>query len=102
MDNQQGLVYDEKTTVTENSEKFLWFFTNLIYKLHNINPDTSYFFILDNARIHNRDKIGEKINNFHYGYYILPPYSPFLNPIERVFSEQKALVKNFLRQKINN
>jgi len=64
MDNQQGLVYKEKTTATVNSDKFLGFLTNLINKLHNENPDTSYVLIFDNARIHNREKITDKKSIF--------------------------------------
>ncbi|KAF7687784.1 hypothetical protein CDIK_3019 [Cucumispora dikerogammari] len=49
-------------------------------------------FILDNARIHHYKGLSEdpEISNFNIRY--LPPYSPFLNPIENVFSVWKNLV----------
>lgn len=49
--------------------------------------------ILDNARIHTANKVKERIKFWQKrGLYIfyLPPYSPHLNIIERLWKELKA------------
>ena len=43
-------------------------------------------FILDNARIHHYTGLNELRSNNRIRLEYLPPYSPFLNPIENVFS----------------
>lgn len=49
-------------------------------------------FILDNARIHHYKGLAEKIEELNIKLIYLPPYSPFLNPIENIFSVWKNTV----------
>ncbi|OQS53588.1 hypothetical protein EHP00_1368 [Ecytonucleospora hepatopenaei] len=47
-----------------------------------VNP----VFFMDNARIHHYQELRATIENLGLNIQYLPPYSPFLNPIENVFS----------------
>ena len=49
-------------------------------------------FILDNARIHHYRGLNETIASLEMRLLFLPPYSPFLNPIENIFSVWKNMV----------
>ena len=49
-------------------------------------------FILDNARIHHYKGLNETISELNLKLSYLPPYSPFLNRIEKIFSVWKNLV----------
>ena len=49
-------------------------------------------FILDNARIHHYRGLNQIVQQLGLDLRYLPPYSPFLNPIENVFSVWKNLV----------
>ena len=43
--------------------------------------------VMDNARIHHADTVVKALDN--YNVLFLPPYSPYLNPIELWFGELK-------------
>ena len=45
---------------------------------------------MDNAPIHTPAKIRDLVESRHYKCLYLPPYSPFLNPIEEFWSKVKA------------
>ena len=49
-------------------------------------------FILDNARIYHYKGLNETISELNLKLCYLPPYSPFLNTIENIFSVWKNLV----------
>ena len=51
------------------------------------------YIVLDNMRFHKSDLIKQAVPRAGKVLKYLPPYSPFLNPIEEVFSEWKAAVK---------
>ncbi len=61
--------------------------------LRNLNADcvqkniTNPVFIMDNARIHHYSGVVELISELNLNVMYLPPYSPFLNPIENAFSK---------------
>ena len=48
---------------------------------------------MDNVRFHHSQGIRESIEAAEHRLVYLPPYSPFLNPIEEVFSKWKGRVK---------
>lgn len=50
------------------------------------------FYIMNNARIHHYRGLAETIERLGLTIKYLPPYSPFLNPIENVFSVWKQKV----------
>ncbi|EIE80620.1 hypothetical protein RO3G_05325 [Rhizopus delemar RA 99-880] len=48
---------------------------------------------MDNAPIHKPEKITEEVSKRGYRIIYLPPYSPFLNPIEEFWAKVKTLVR---------
>ena len=48
---------------------------------------------MDNASIHTPIKVRELVENRGYKCLYLPPYSPFLNPIEDFWSKVKAGIR---------
>ena len=63
---------------------------------HYLCPNLNYgdCVVLDNARIHRNSEIFDIANDFGLTILYLPPYSPDLNPIEKVW----ANFKNKLRR----
>ena len=45
--------------------------------------------VMDNAPIHKPEKITEEVNKRGYRIVYLPLYSPFLNPIEELWTKVK-------------
>jgi transposase len=50
--------------------------------------------VMDNVRFHHNNEILERIRSRGHLVKFLPPYSPFLNPIENMFSQWKQLVRS--------
>ena len=98
---QVGIVYYELQRATCNAERFGIYLDNLSIVL----DDEPAFIIMDNAPAHSR---AEMMNPEIHTIQKLPPYSPFLNPIEEVFSIVKAAIKaklndaNIQRQLLND
>jgi transposase len=78
-----------KTTINTVSADFIIdFFEEFSFKIHR-----QTVVVLDNARIHMAAKVRERLEFWqNRGLYIfyLPPYSPHLNIIERLWKELKA------------
>lgn len=60
-------------------------------------PDCEAVIIMDNAPAHRRAK-DAAVSDLHTVMY-LPPYSPFFNPIEELFSKFKLGVKAYMRER---
>lgn len=91
-----GWVYHEIETGTVNHIRFESYIQNLIVFLKNNHPNQQHIIIMDNAKIHQKQSLYEIFNREHVSLLFLPPYSPFLNPIERCFSQVKSHVKKWL------
>ena len=50
--------------------------------------------IMDNVRFHKTDYILNLVAETDHTILFLPPYSPFLNPIEELFNQLKSMVKH--------
>lgn len=76
-----------------NADLFLEFIKQIVASLDRDNA-AEHYFIMDNAPIHTANIIKNyfKEETRHRVHY-LPPYSPFLNPIEECFSKLKGLVR---------
>lgn len=86
-----------------NGTRFTDYVTNcllpILQPFNWINPHS--IAIMDNGSIHHVDEVSELIENQAGArLHFLPPYSPDLNPIEKVFGQVKAIMKqnNFLFQ----
>ena len=49
--------------------------------------------IMDNMRSHHAKTVTEFLDNAGISYMYLPPYSPDLNPIEKMWSKMKAILR---------
>jgi len=72
-------------------------FKNFLEELNNKTSNNKYL-LLDNARIHHSKIVKEYMEHISHKLIYNAPYSPEYNPIEKVFSKIKTLV----RQKSNN
>ncbi|CEP09528.1 hypothetical protein, partial, partial [Parasitella parasitica] len=71
---------------------FKKFVAGIMKKLDDTNAGP-HFFVMDNASIHKTPAVKDLFKNSNHKMCLLPPYSPFLNPIEECFSKLKGLVK---------
>ncbi|XP_065314871.1 uncharacterized protein LOC135923831 [Gordionus sp. m RMFG-2023] len=76
---------------------------NAIYFSNYINEILNHFeepnminmiFVMDNVPFHHNHSIRESIERKGHTLKYLPPYSPYLNPIENVFFQWKDFVRN--------
>lgn len=81
-----------------NTEYFTDFIYQLIEKLRSLNIENAVL-VLDNVPFHKSASIKTLIELNGHKILFLPPYSPFLNPIENFFSQWKSLIR---RQNIAN
>ncbi|KAG0421621.1 hypothetical protein DMUE_6280, partial [Dictyocoela muelleri] len=89
----KNCVLHHKIEITAyNIRKFHEFLTELIAVLNQkgIHGTT---IIMDNVPFHKNIEIQNLIENAGHNILYLPPYSPFLNPIENLFSQWKYKVK---------
>lgn len=75
-----------------NVEHFGEFLTTLIGHLGEDHIRGAYF-VMDNVRFHRTDEIQQLIRAHGHVPVFLPPYSPFLNPIEELFNQWKNNIK---------
>lgn len=86
--SRDNTFFSKMTTDSINADFIVDFFEEFSFKILK-----QTVVILDNARIHLAQKVKERINYWQKrGLYIiyLPPYSPHLNIIERLWKELKA------------
>lgn len=65
---------------------------SIMEKLDSTNTGP-HFFVMDNASFHKADVVKDLFKNSQHEMCLIPPYSPFLNPVEECFSKLKNLVK---------
>ena len=90
--SKNGIVYYKSQDFAFNSQTFGIFLIELIEKLR-INNSNNFIFVMDNVRFHKTLEIRNILAEKNIGVQYLPPYSPFLNPIENMFSKWKEIVK---------
>ena len=89
--NKYDLIYHKIHNTAINSEDF----KTCLIELKNqclAAEISDPVFILDNARIYHYKGLNKTISKLNLKLCYLPPYSPFLNPIENIFSVWKNLV----------
>ena len=87
----EPIIYQE----TAKNDLIAAYFNQLKVKL----PPNS-FVILDNATYHNNKKIKEIVANSNITLIFLPPYSPELNPIEKLWDSVKKCLKSYYDNKL--
>ena len=87
-----GIQQYETKTSAYNSESFIEFLRNLVNHLNSIGR-TQGVFIMDNVNLHKTTEVRNFMAQSGFELLFLPPYSPFLNPIENMFSKWKNFTK---------
>ena len=75
------------------SHNFIEFIKQIIEMNNNLPPNEKLYILLDNAKIHHTKELTNLLKDTQIELIYNPPYSPQYNPIERVFSKVKYLVK---------
>ncbi|KAG0436621.1 hypothetical protein DMUE_4127 [Dictyocoela muelleri] len=75
-----------------NPLSFEFFLIELFDILRAINVENAVF-VMDNVSFHKSSLITNLVEYTQHSILYLPPYSPFLNPIENLFSQWKDLVR---------
>ena len=57
--------------------------------------DCDSVLVMDNMKSHHAKAVKDLLDNSGVRYIYLPPYSPDLNPIEKLWSKVKALLRKF-------
>ena len=89
---RNGMLHYELHNRAINREKFTDFLNNLQAKLENSNIHRCVM-VMDNVPFHRNRDVKSVIEDNGHKLMLLPPYSPFFNPIENIFSMWKSLVK---------
>jgi len=58
-------------------------------------PAPKSVLVLDNASVHHTDQLAAIADSAGIRLVFLPPYSPFLNPTEHLFSQVKSFLRRF-------
>lgn len=90
--SKDRMIYYELIERAYNRENYGAFLTNLFAKLIEIGWHNCTL-IMDNVPFHKCEEIQNSIVAFGHSVLYLPPYSPFLNPIEEAFSKIKDRVR---------
>ena len=80
-----------------NTEKLCYFALIGMLDVLNPFPQPNSVLILDNCRIHKSDEFLKILQDHGVIVLFLPPYSPWLNPIEQVFRAVKAWLRRHAR-----
>ena len=81
-----------KVKAGTRTEDFLIFIDNVLCSLDDAGI-TGRYIVMDNAPIHQSDRVSAVIIKRGFKPLYLPPYSPFLNPIEEFWAKVKARVR---------
>ena len=93
-----SLFYYKILDSSVNKQNFKIFLRKIIRKIKKEKIKKPCL-IMDNLKVHKNHEIMEYLKVKKTDYKFLPPYSPFLNPIENFFSKWKNYVK---REESNN
>lgn len=89
--NKNGIIYSKIHDKAVTGEDFKLSLEEIKIQC-SLNQIPDPIFVMDNAKIHHYKGLQNIIDNLHLKIEYLPPYSPFLNPIENVFSVWKNAV----------
>lgn len=85
-----GVIKYQVQTTPYNTITFGSFIDSL---LAEINGRGSHVIIMDNVPFHKSQQIREAIEEKDHQLIFLPPYSPFMNPIENMFAKWKQSIR---------
>ena len=77
------------------SERFVDYLRNIL--IPTLSPDS--IVVMDNMRSHHTQAVKDLLEQAGVQYLYLPPYSPDLNPIEKMWSKLKAFLRKAKKSK---
>jgi transposase len=89
--NQRSLCIFEVSSTAYNTEKYLHFIDRLLSIIDAENQQNAVI-VCDNVPFHHSLILVNTITSRGHEILFLPPYCPFLNPIEELFSQWKHWV----------
>lgn len=90
--HRTGVVHYEILEATANGERFRQYLHGLQEALL-MRQIADPIIIMDNVGFHHMDIVLEEMIILGLDHHFLPPYSPFFNPIENMFSQWKHYVR---------
>jgi len=94
--NLNGILHEQIIgNSSVNATIFIRFLDELFVKLDEANI-TRAWLVLDNCAIHKTKEVRDKVSHTSHTLIYLSPYSPMLNPIEKVFSKTKFSARDLL------
>ncbi|KRH93264.1 putative transposase [Pseudoloma neurophilia] len=90
--SKHGILHYKLERTAYNTTKFSEFLNEVFEKFEELNIRNACL-IMDNASFHETPQIAAIIRNRGHRILLLPPYSPFLNPIEHLFSQWKEHIR---------
>jgi transposase len=91
--NKAVIFHYKSQTRAYNTDFFSIFIDDVLAKFESENINSALI-MLDNVPFHRSAIISQKIIDAGHGIMFLPTYSPFLNPIENVFSQWKQHIRS--------
>jgi transposase len=90
--NRESVILYESRISAYSSIHFCNYLINLFTTLRSKGM-YDVILIMDNVGFHKTDEVKNLIETSGFAFMYLPPYSPFLNPIENMFSKWKEHVR---------
>jgi transposase len=87
-----GIFYFSCQNIPFNSEHFNAYVVELLTYISRLNMSNCHL-VVDNVSFHKNEELKRLILVHGHSLHFLPPYSPFLNPIENLFSQWKSGVR---------
>ena len=81
-----------------NTERFKSFMEGIIKEWEKESPE-GLIVVLDNARSHSKSMLEELMDGAPHNFKFLPPWSPFLSPIEEAFAERKSKMRKVFAER---
>ncbi|KII73163.1 hypothetical protein RF11_12494 [Thelohanellus kitauei] len=89
----EGLINFRVEDRHDDSESFQKYLLDILEILKVKQIDEAYL-VMNNLQIQNVEHIRNKISEFKHLTLFMPPYSPFLNPVENLFAKWQELVRH--------
>jgi transposase len=90
--SKNGTFYYKKQEFPFNNVHFKDYIKELLRKFENNNIKNAVL-VMDNVKFHHNGELKKEIRRAGHSFLFIPPYSPFLNPIENLFSQWKQMVR---------
>ncbi|KII60828.1 hypothetical protein RF11_14809 [Thelohanellus kitauei] len=91
--NVNGMLLHKWHDQAFNRDLFGYYFDELLEKIRALNIEHATI-VMDNVSFHHCEEISQQISEAGHTLLFLPPYSPFMNPIENMFSKWKGEIRN--------